>query len=200
MSKKYDSKVTILFIIFIVLVCIIFMCRLILNPGYKIREDFFSNYKKLVSDNSKMKQRHERARHEEILKSIDNSIDLGNEKSNRLLFENTDMNNELMTKYINDLMISDVGNPNKLLVEDSFNELPSVIENNLPQYNHEMRKLQNSKQIKQDYVIKILKYKIEKLLNSLKGIEELKDEIPYDKHDNRPLPIIKRDIEDKKRR
>ena len=39
-----------------------------------------------------------------------------------------------------------------------------------------MRKLQNSKQVKQKYVIGVLKHKIDTLINTLKPIEDIKNE------------------------
>jgi hypothetical protein len=199
--KPNNSNMLVIFILFLLVISILCVIRLIIvipkvsNNSSNSIETFKSNKFKDVVGKDLMKQRNERARYEEVLNSINNTIDKGNEENNRLVFENAGANNELMTKYINDIMLSDVGNPNKILVEDSHNELPSVIENNLPQYNHEMRKLQNSKQIKQSYIIKILKYKIETLLNSLKNIEEIKDEMKIEKNNKKPIPLMKRDLD-----
>ena len=163
-------------IILLILLSIIFIIKLISTPSVEtFNSNVGSNFQALI-DGKQMNQRDGRAKQEAILKSVDHSVEKSAENRANLSFENANTNSELMNKYIQDLMISDVGNPNRILVEDSHNELPSVIEDNLPQYNHEMRKLQNSKQVKQKYVIGVLKHKIDTLLNTLKPIENIKDE------------------------
>ena len=162
-------------IIILILLSIIFIIKLISNPNVETFDSKIgSNFQSLIDGS--MDQRDDRAKQEAILKSIDHSIEKSADKRANLIFENANTNSDLMNKYIQDLMISDVGNPNRVLVEDTHHELPSVIEDNLPQYNHEMRKLQNSKQVKQKYIIGVLKHKIDTLLNSLKPIEEIKDD------------------------
>jgi|TARA_B110001469_G_C9644043_1_gene324765 hypothetical protein len=162
-------------IIILILLSIIFIIKLISTPSVEtFNSNVGSNFQTLIDGS--MDQRDGRAKQEAILKSVDHSVEKSAENRANLSFENANTNSELMNKYIQDLMISDVGNPNRILVEDTHNELPSVIEDNLPQYNHEMRKLQNSKQVKQKYVIGVLKHKIDTLLNTLKPIENIKDE------------------------
>ena len=173
-KSKNISSINICIIVLIVL-SIIFIIKLISNQKVEqFSSNVGSNFKSLIDGS--MSQRDDRAKQEAILKSIDHSIEKSAENRANLSFENANTNSELMNKYIQDLMISDVGNPNRVLVEDTHTELPSVIEDNLPQYNHEMRKLQNSKQVKQKYIIGVLKHKIDTLLNTLKPIEEINDE------------------------
>ena len=69
---------------------------------------------------------------------------------------------------------SDKGNPNKILVSND-EELPKAPNNNWGNYNHEMRILIDSKKIKQDYLIKILKGKLGILSNSLKNIKKVEE-------------------------
>ena len=162
-------------IIILILLSIIFIIKLITTSKVEsFNSNTGSNFKSLIDGS--MERRDDRAKLEAILKSVDNSVEKSSDKRANLVFENANTNSELMNKYIQDLMISDVGNPNRILVEDTHHELPSVIEDNLPQYNHEMRKLQNSKQVKQKYIIGVLKHKIDTILNSLKPIEEIKDD------------------------
>ena len=130
-----------------------------------------------ITDEDLMNQRHERARQELVLDSIENSIDRSIEKQGELTFENADTNSALMDKYINSVINNDIGNPNKLLEEGNQYELPTVVEDNLNKYNHELRKLNITKQIKQDYLIKVLRNKIETLLNSLKSVSEIKNDL-----------------------
>ena len=173
-KPKNISNITICIII-LILLSIIFIIKLISNSKVEtFASNAGSNFQSLIDDS--MGQRDGRAKQEAVLKSIDHSIEKSAENRANLSFENANTNSELMNKYIQDLMISDVGNPNKVLVEDTQHELPSVIEDNLPQYNHEMRKLQNSKQVKQKYIIGVLKHKIDTLLNTLKPIEAINDD------------------------
>jgi hypothetical protein len=175
MNKPKNISIINSCIIILILLAIIFTIKLIYNPHIEpFNGNVGSDFQSLIDGS--MKQRDTRAKQEAILKSVDHSIEESAENRANIIFENANTNSDLMNKYIQDLMISDVGNPNRVLVEDTHYELPSVIEDNLPQYNHEMRKLQNSKQVKQKYIISVLKHKIDTLLNGLKPIEEIKDE------------------------
>lgn len=157
-------------IIFFLLISIVFMIKLIVEK----RENFNSNLDALIDNN--MQQLSERQKEEEILKKADRSVSLSRDMQGKLRFENADSGGTLMDKYVQDLIISDVGNPNKTLIDDKSGQLPSVVEDNLPQYNHEMKKLLNSKMIKQKYSMTVLKNKINELKNALINIEEIKDE------------------------
>ena len=54
-----------------------------------------------------------------------------------------------------------------------YNKLPTADDDNLTKYNHEMRIINNSKKLKQEYIIKILKLKVLKLLNTTKRVNNL---------------------------
>ena len=75
------------------------------------------------------------------------------------------MDEDLLNLYVNNLINSDKGNPNKLDVGDAV--LPRAPNDNYGQYNHEMRMLIDTRKIKQDYIIKVLRSKLEILKNSL---------------------------------
>lgn len=174
--------------IFLIIVAIIFLIKMIINNkcqrSRNILEKFEDKtFEKLIEGNV-LQQRNKNKRKELILEKADTSIKKTQNEQGKLRFENADINSKLMDEYIHNMMMDDVGNPNKTLVEDAATELPSVIEDNLPQYNHEMRKIRNSKKLKQEYLISILRYKIETLLNSLQNIEDIKDNL-----DNLKLPI-----------
>jgi len=160
--------------IFVLLLSIIFIIKLIVDKkSYNL--EGFNNLDELIGSN--MEQQPERKRQEEILNKADKSISLSRDKQGKLRFQNADSGGELMEKYLQDIILSDVGNPNKVLVDNDSNQLPTVIEDNLPQYNHEMRMLTNSKMVKQKYTMTVLKNKIKELTNSLKTIEQIKDEM-----------------------
>ena len=159
--------------IFVLLLSIIFLIKLIVNNSNNVER--FNNLDDLIG--SSMEQQPERKRQEEILTKADKSIALSRDKQGRLRFQNADTGGDLMEKYLQDIILSDVGNPNKILVDNDSNQLPTVIEDNLPQYNHEMRMLTNSKMIKQKYTMAVLKNKIKELTNSMKTIEDMKKEM-----------------------
>lgn len=174
--------------IFLIVVAIIFVIKMIINnkcqrPRNILEKFDDKTFEKLIEGNV-LKQRNKNKRKELILEKADTSIRKTQDEQGKLRFENADTNSELMDEYIHNMMMDDIGNPNKTLVEDAATELPSVIEDNLPQYNHEMRKIRNSKKLKQEYLISVLRYKIETLLNSLQNIEDIKDTL-----DNLKLPI-----------
>ena len=175
MNRKLDFKGIVL--ITVVLLFLIYLVNIVVKTenfqsasGTKFED---------ITDERIMNQRYERARQELVLDSVGSSIDRSVEKQGQLMFENADTNSELMDRYINKVINSDVGNPNRLLEEGSQFELPTVVEDNLNKYNHELRKLNISKQIKQDYLIKVMRHKIEVLLNSLKPVMEIKKDLEY---------------------
>lgn len=178
--KKATLNIINFAIIFLLLLSILFLIKIIvedskINHKLNITENFNSNLEDLIDDT--MEQRPERQRQEAVLDSAHKSIDMSRDKQGKLRFQNADTGGNLMNKYIQDIILSDVGNPNKVLIENDSNQLPTVIEDNLPQYNHEMRKLTGAKMIKQKYTVGVLKYKINELLNSIKSIEEIKDDM-----------------------
>ena len=68
------------------------------------------------------------------------------------------------------------GNPNKILdVGDAV--LPRAPNDNYGQYNHEMRMLIDTRKIKQDYIIKVLRSKLEILKNSLNSVDKIDAEL-----------------------
>ena len=75
---------------------------------------------------------------------------------------------------------SDKGNPNKILVTND-EELPKAPNDNYAKYNHEMRILIDSKKIKQDYLIKILKSKLDIIKNSLNNVQQVTQDYDLDK-------------------
>jgi hypothetical protein len=179
MNKKLDYKGIV--IISLVLLFLIYLINIIVNSESE-KEGFQSEsgteFEDITGENL-MNQRHERARQELVLDTVGNSIERSVEKQGELVFENADTNSELMDTYINKVINSDVGNPNRLLEEGNQYELPTVVEDNLNKYNHELRKLNISKQIKQDYLIKVLRHKIEILINSLKSVSEIKQDLEH---------------------
>lgn len=175
MNRKLDFKGIV--IISLVLLFLVYLINIAVKlEGFQSASG--TKFEDITSDQL-MDQRYERARQELVLDSVENSIDRSVEKQGQLLFENADTNSELMDRYVNKIINNDIGNPNRLLEEGSQFELPTVVEDNLNKYNHELRKLNISKQIKQDYLIKVMRHKIEVLLNSLKPVTEIKKDLEY---------------------
>jgi Na+-transporting methylmalonyl-CoA/oxaloacetate decarboxylase gamma subunit len=188
MNKKLDFKG--IMIVSLVLLFLIYLINFILKCDSKKTENFQSNsetkFNELTGDDL-MDQRYERARQELVLDTVEDSIERSIEKQGQLTFENADTNSALMDEYVNNIINNDIGNPNRLLEDGDQYELPSVVEDNLNKYNHELRKLNISKQIKQDYLIKVLRNKIEVLLTSLKSVPEIRQDfeklkLPENRH------------------
>lgn len=180
----------------IVVITSLFLGILVVSHLITKKEEFSSQFDELTGDNI-MNQRDERAKQQLLVDTIEQSASRSFEKQGQLRFENSDTNSELMDKYINQLMLNDVGNPNKILEDDNQMEMPTVVEDNLNLYNHELRKLNLTKQIRQDYVIKVLRHKIDLLLNSLKSISEIKadHDLLKDPDNYHIVKILKEDLE-----
>ena len=93
-----------------------------------------------------------------LFDSVDNSLEIGRGKQGKIITSNSNINESLLNLYINNMINTDKGNPNKILVTND-EEMPKAPNDNYTKYNHEMRILIDSKKIKQDYLLKILKSK-----------------------------------------
>ena len=177
MNQKKIGYQSILLVICVILV-ILLLIKYVLSKE-KLTEGFNTDtnadFNKIIGDEN-MSQRNTGARKEALFNAADTSIDKSMQKQGYLRFENADTNSELMDIYVNNILTSDENNPNAILESGNLTDLPSVIEDNKEKYNHELRKINITKQIKQDYLIKVLRHKIDLLLNSLKSVEEIKQD------------------------
>jgi hypothetical protein len=140
-------------------------------------EDFDSN---VLSELEIMNQQDPSIQKKIIFDSVDTSLELGRGKQGKLVTSNSNINDNLLNLYVNNMINADRGNPNKMLVTNN-EELPKAPNNNWAKYNHEMRILIDSKKIKQDYLIKVLKSKLNILRNSLNNMQEVTDKYDLDK-------------------
>jgi hypothetical protein len=168
MNINLDIK-GIVIITFLVLGILITSNLILKKEGFESESQF-----EVLTGVDSMKQRDDRAKENLLVQTIEDSAKRSFEKQGQLRFENTETNSPLMDNYINKLMRNDQGNPNMILEDDTQMEMPTVIEDNLNLYNHELRKLNLTKQIRQDYIIKVLRHKIDLVLNSLKSVEDIK--------------------------
>ena len=115
-----------------------------------------------------------------LFDSVDNSLEIGRGKQGKIITSNSNINESLLNLYINNMINTDKGNPNKILVTND-EEMPKAPNDNYTKYNHEMRILIDLKKIKQDYLLKILKSKLKVLRNSLDNIEEVTNNYDLEK-------------------
>jgi len=118
-----------------------------------------------------MNQLEPRHRSKNLLDSVDKSILVGENKFSGVV--SNKVNEGLIDEYVNNLINSDFKNTNKILESKPYSKLPTVSDDNLTKYNHEMRIINNSRKLKQEYIIKILKIKVMKLLNATKRVHNL---------------------------
>jgi hypothetical protein len=173
MNKSLDYKtISVVVIVFLVL---LYFCKSELSQeGFS--GDVDTSIEKILGDEN-MSQRNKGERKEALFRSVDKSIEKSIQEQGELRFENADTNPELLDEYINKILISDQNNPNAILKSGSSTELPSVFDDDYQKYNHEIRQIIFTKQIKQNYLVKVLRHKIDLLLNSLKPIEEIKSDL-----------------------
>ena len=80
------------------------------------------------------------------------------------------LDDPLLNEYLDKKIISDMPN-----VNDKSNKLPFIENDNYSKYNHQLRLLINSKKIKQDFVLEILKNKINYVLGTLESIKDIQE-------------------------
>ena len=117
-----------------------------------------------------MHQLEPRNRSKNLLNSVDKSILVGENRYSSVV--SNKVNEALLDEYVNNLINSDFKSPNKIL-ENKQSERPTGADGNPSKYNHEMRIINNSRKLKQEYIIKILKLKVMKLLNSTQRVHNL---------------------------
>lgn len=171
-------NITILLIISIILLII----KLV--DMYLIKEHFETSKFEKVGEI--MRQLPDKLKNVNVLDSVENSItELDNVKGVKL--SNSKFNDKLLNDFLQHMIINDE-NPNITPIFESSNTdnlLPKIKNGNLNDinnYNHKLRLMTNSKKLKQDYLIQMLKYKINKLSNSVKSVDELHDE--YKEYNN----------------
>ena len=152
-------------IIVILIVIILNLMKLILMKNEGFDDNVFDE---IVGDMNQLEQRH---RNKNLLDSVDKSILVGENKFSGIV--SNKVNEGLIDEYVNNLINSDFKNTNKILESKQYKERPTAADNNLTKYNHEMRIINNSRKLKQEYIIKILKIKVMKLLNTTKRVHNL---------------------------
>ena len=91
-----------------------------------------------------------------------------------LVFDKSAINQGLLDTYVSNLISNDNYNTDKKLKTKESDKLPKLSNNDIKAYNNKLRILINSKKLKQDYILKVLKYKLKKQLDSLKRVTDIK--------------------------
>ena len=161
----------------IIIVLLSFVIILLKKIMFSNNENFDDN---VLSELEVMNQQEPSIQKKILFDSVDQSLEIGRGKQGKLITSNSNINESLLNLYINNMINSDKGNPNKVLVTND-EELPKAPNDNYAKYNHEMRILIDSKKIKQDYLVKVLKNKLKVLRNGLNNVEEVTDKYDLEK-------------------
>lgn len=161
----------------VIVVLFSFIIILLKKIMFSNSENFDDN---VLSELEVMNQQDPSLQKKILFDSVDKSLELGRGKQGKLITSNSNINENLLNLYVNNMINADKGNPNKILVSND-EELPKAPNDNYAKYNHEMRILIDSKKIKQDYLVKVLKSKLKVLRNALNNVEEVTDQYDLDK-------------------
>ena len=161
----------------VIVVLFSFIIILLKKIMFSNSENFDDN---VLSELEVMNQQDPSLQKKILFDSVDKSLELGRGKQGKLITSNSNINENLLNLYVNNMINADKGNPNKILVSND-EELPKAPNDNYAKYNHEMRILIDSKKIKQDYLVKVLKSKLGVLRNALNNVEEVTDQYDLDK-------------------
>jgi len=104
-----------------------------------------------------------------ILQSVDDSIS-DFKKETHLNSDKIELDDPLLNEYLDKKIISDMPN-----VNEKTNKLPFIENDNYSKYNHQLRLLINSKKIKQDFILEIIKNKINYVLGTLESIKDIQE-------------------------
>ena len=104
----------------------------------------------------------------QVLKTFDETAEVLNFNLNEI-----DITSPLIDAYLDEKILDKKSNQ-----ETNNNDLPFMRDNNLTNYNHQLKLLINSRKISQDIILNILRNKINYLMGSLKNIKDVKKKYP----------------------
>ena len=104
----------------------------------------------------------------QVLKTFDETAEVLNFNLNEI-----DITSPLIDAYLDEKILDKKSNK-----ETNNNDLPFMRDNNLTNYNHQLKLLINSRKISQDIILNILRNKLNYLMGSLKNIKDVKKKYP----------------------
>ena len=103
----------------------------------------------------------------QILNRFDNTSEIINFNLNEI-----DITSPLIDTYLDEKILD-----KKSQNSNNNSDLPLMADNNVTNYNHQLKLLINSRKISQDIILNILRNKINYLMGSLKNIKDVKKNI-----------------------
>ncbi len=146
----------------IILLVLIFIVLVYLNMNI----ENFNNFD-IVSDRINFASKDNSIK--EVLSLVDDGVDKFKTYIN-LDKDVIDLESPLLDEYIYTKIISNRDQQN----DNVDSRLPIIVDNDYGNYNHQLKLLINSKKIKQDFILNILKNKINYLVGTLENISDVK--------------------------
>ena len=155
----------ILYTVIIVIIVFIFIMikKLLITLKIESFNNQFDDIKKVMS------QLDDRKQGEKILESADKSINTVNNLQGKDVFKNMNA----VDRYINDIIINDIDSSNKILDEKQDN-LPNSNDYNLKEYNNKLNIINIKKELKQQFLLGVLKSKLLNLVNNTLDVDSMK--------------------------
>lgn len=154
--------IRIILIIFII-VFIILLCNLCNKENFYQEDNAYTDILNIMDKNNKLERRNK------LFNSVDNTFknikDEGLVKYNKIPLK-------LLDDYLNkDVYYSNKNNDDAYI--KTINKLPMISNNDYSKYNHKLRLLNNSKKIRNDYIITLLQNKLKFMIKSLDKVEDM---------------------------
>jgi len=147
-------------------IIILILVIIILYILFYINKETYKNIEEITNDIPNL-SKHKALTN--ILQSVDDSI--GDfKKETHLNSDKIELDDPLLNEYLDKKIISDIAN-----VNEKTNKLPFIENENYSKYNHQLRLLINSKKIKQDFILEIVKNKINYVLGTLESIKDIQE-------------------------
>jgi hypothetical protein len=108
------------------------------------------------------------AEKKQVLKTFDETGEVLNFNLNEI-----DITSPLIDAYLDEKILDKKSNQST-----NNNDLPFMRDNNLTNYNHQLKLLINSRKISQNIILNIIRNKINYLMGSLKNIKDVKKKYP----------------------
>jgi hypothetical protein len=138
-------------------IIILIVLSIVIYIIYKFKKEYF-----IINDNDAEEKK-------QILNTFDKTSEIINFNLNEL-----DITSPLIDAYLDEKILDKKSHNSN----NNTNDLPFMRDNNLTNYNHQLKLLINSRKISQDIILNILRNKINYLMGSLKNIKDVKKKYP----------------------
>ena len=150
-------------LIIFIIIFIILLCNLFSKENFYQEDNVYTDILDIMDQKNKLDRR------KKLFNSVDNTF-------KKIKDDGLVKSNKIPLKLLDDYLNKDIYNSNKDdadLYVKSLDKLPMISNNNYSKYNHKLRLMNNSKKIRNDYIINLLKNKLNFMIKSIDKVDDM---------------------------